>query len=58
MRRIAVLLGGLFVLGNLAAFGSDSALLGWGLAVAVHGLVVWLARPNSQDHEAPMIKTR
>ena len=37
--------------GQWSAWWSIWALLGWGLGVAVHGLVVRLARPNNQHRE-------
>ena len=44
------------LLTNLAAGIADQwsawwslwALIGWGLAIAVHGFVVWLSRPESE----------
>ena len=64
----AVFAGGMAViflvnlLTNLAAGIADEwwawwsvwALLGWGIAVGVHGLVVWLARPNRNADDGTM----
>ncbi|MGI9615710.1 MAG: 2TM domain-containing protein [Acidimicrobiales bacterium] len=35
------------IAGQWSAWWSVWALIGWGLGIAVHGFVVWLARPAS-----------
>ena len=37
------------IAGEWSAWWSVWALIGWGLGITVHGLVVWLARPGSSS---------
>ena len=37
--------------GQWSAWWSGWALIGWGLGVAVHGLVVWLSRLENPTHD-------
>ena len=37
--------------GNIAAWWSLWAIVGWSPGLGIHGLVVWLARPSSRTHD-------
>lgn len=41
------------IAGEISAWWSLWALIGWSAGLGVHGLVVWLARPMSGTHAGP-----
>ncbi len=42
--------------GEISAWWSLWALIGWSAGLGVHGLVVWLSKPASDPHDGPDVR--